>query len=67
MTNNAERQWRIQEVLKDCPQKEISKEKFMAQQIVKWGFARRTIMEYVNALITADFIQTDGKDLIWRK
>ena len=67
MTNNAERQFRIREVLKACPQKEILKEKFMAQQIIKWGFARRTILEYLNALIMADHIQEAKDGTIWRK
>ena len=67
MTNNAERQFRITEVMKLCPQKEILKEKFAAQMICKWGFSRRTIMEYLNALIMAGHLQEGGEGMIWRK
>lgn len=61
MTNQEERRFRLNEILKAVP-KDISKEKFLAQQMFKWGFARRTILEYVNTLIKAEYIkEVDGR------
>lgn len=65
MTNNEDRIFRLNEILHLVPKKKILKNKFIAQQMFKWGFARRTMLEYVNTLISAEYIKEED-DNIWR-
>jgi len=66
MTNHAERKWRMQTVLEKIPKKETKKEKIIGLIMYEWGFSRRTTLEYLKALIDADFVR-EGKGNIWRK
>ena len=66
MTNQEERSFRIQEILKATPNIETEKEKFVAKQMIKWGFARRTVLEYLNCLIAAGHVKEE-EGFIWKK
>jgi len=65
-TNSQERSWRLNKILTQIPQKEISKDKLIAQIMIKWGFSRRTALEYLNTLISVGFVQ-EGAGFVWRK
>ena len=69
-TNSQERRWRINQILAQIPQTEVSKDELFAQIMIKWGFSRRTILEYLNNLISAGFVQEgsgEGAGFVWRK
>ena len=66
MTNQEERSFRITEILKAIPNLETEKEKFVAKQMIKWGFSRRTTLEYLNCLIAAGHVKEE-EGFIWRK
>jgi len=66
MTNQEERQFRMTELMKEIPNLETKKEKFVAKQMIKWGFARRTVLEYLNCLIAAGLVKEEEGE-IWRK
>lgn len=60
----------MNEILRAVPTHEIEKEKFIALQQFKWGFSRRTILEYVSILIKAGHINEEKNKekvlFLWR-
>lgn len=68
MTNTEERKTRLEKILKLVPEKSIETDKFIAKIMVKWGFSRRTILEYITCLITAGEVQSNVTgSMIWKK
>ena len=66
MTNSEERRFRMETILGDMPERPIEKEEVVARIMFKWGFSRRTTLEYVKTLIIATKIKEDA-GRIWRK
>ena len=68
MTNQEERKFRINSIYGAVPKKEIEKKKFIAKMMISWGFAKRTVMEYITALFDAGMIQENVEGtIIWRE
>jgi len=55
----------IQSIIKQCNSRGVgaNKNKLIAQFMVDYGVARRTMLEYLQALILSERIKLEGEDL----
>ena len=66
VTNTQERAWRMDEIRKGISKKKTNKQEVIAQIMCKWGFSRRTVMEYLSCLLMAKHLH-EGEGMIWAR